>query len=525
MMRQSFIEGAQWEDYSAEIERMEQLTKADVVAAANKYFGSDYVAVQQIDAQHTVPPVEKPQLDPVTIDPSRQSEFASAILAMDFEPIEPVFVEADKDYRRIEFADGVELFYAPNPLNDLFTFSIGVEVGTQENDKLSLAAAMMDVAGTDTLSNEELQKEWYRLGSSFNFGAGENSSGFSLSGLDEQFETSLELMMTAIKQPSTDEQTLEQLKAILLKSRQDQKSSPPAIARALYLYNRYGEESPMLEALSSEEIRATSLDELTSLPGSLLDYQHTLAYTGSLPLEQVVETVRRHHPLASDLKQPPAYRFRTAREISSNEVYVVDQQTAQAQVRIEFADGEYNADDRVPASVYTGYFGSGMSSVVFQELREARALAYSASARYGQGSRVNDQNLMLGAIGTQTDKTVDALNAFIDLIDNMPESEERFDETVAALLNRYRTSKLSFREVIGAVRGWEELGLAGDPRRESYAKLQSLTFDELKAFQAEHVKDRAKLISIVGDLSIIDTEELAQFGSVKEVAVDELFVD
>jgi hypothetical protein len=39
------------------------------------------------------------------------------------------------------------------------------------------------------------------------------------------------------------------------------------------------------------------------------------------------------------------------------------------------------------------------------------------------------------------------------------------------------------------------------------------------------VKDRAKLISIVGDLSIIDTEELAQFGSVKEVAVDELFVD
>ena len=525
MMRQSFIEGAQWEDYSAEIERMEQLTKADVVAAANKYFGTDYVAVQQIDAQHTVPPVEKPQIDPVTIDPSRQSEFASAILAMDFEPIEPVFVEADKDYRRIEFADGVELFYAPNPLNDLFTFSIGVDVGTQENDKLSLAAAMMDVAGTDTLSNEELQKEWYRLGSSFNFGAGENSSGFSLSGLDEQFETSLELMMTAIKQPSTDEQTLEQLKAILLKSRQDQKSSPPAIARALYLYNRYGEESPMLEALSSEEIRATSLDELTSLPGSLLDYQHTLAYTGSLPLEQVVETVRRHHPLASDLKQPPAYRFRTAREISSNEVYVVDQQTAQAQVRIEFADGEYNADDRVPASVYTGYFGSGMSSVVFQELREARALAYSASARYGQGSRVNDQNLMLGAIGTQTDKTVDALNAFIDLIDNMPESEERFDETVAALLNRYRTSKLSFREVIGAVRGWEELGLAGDPRRESYAKLQSLTFDELKAFQAEHVKDRAKLISIVGDLSIIDTEELAQFGSVKEVAVDELFVD
>lgn len=525
VMRQSFIEGARWEDYSAELARMEKLTKADVVAVANKYFGNDYVAVQQIDAQHTVPPVEKPQIDPVTIDPSRQSAFAAQILAMDFEPIEPVFVEADKDYRRIEFADGVELFYAPNPLNDLFTLSIGIDVGTEENDKLSLAAAMMDVAGTDTLSNEALQKEWYRLGSSFSFGAGENASGFSLSGLDEQFETSLALMMDVIKQPSTDEATLDQLKAILLKSRQDQKSSPPAISRALYLYNRYGEESPLLESLSSADILATPLEELLSLPSDLLGYEHTLAYTGSLPLEQLVETLRRHHPLAGDLKQTPAYRFRTAREISSNEVYVVDQQTAQAQVRIEFADGEYDADDRVPASVYTSYFGSGMSSVVFQELREARALAYSASARYGQGSRLKDENLMLGAIGTQTDKTVDALDAFIDLIDNMPESEERFEETVEALLNRYRTSKLSFREVIGAVRGWEELGLEGDPRAESYAKLQTLTFDELKSFQQSHVKDRAKLISIVGDLSIIDTAELARFGSVKEISVDELFVD
>ena len=525
MMRQSFIEGAEWSDYNAEIARMEKVTKIDVVAVANKYFGGNYVAIHQIDAQHTLPSVAKPQIDPVTIDPSRQSAFAAEILAMDFEPIEPSFVEADKDYRRITFADGVELFYAPNPLNDLFSLSISIDVGTEENDKLSLAAALMDVAGTDSLSNEALQKEWYRLGSSFNFGASENASGFSLTGLDEQFEASLELMMSAIKQPSTDSETLEQLKSILIKSRQDMKSSPPAIARALNLYNRYGEESPMLESLTTEEIRATQLDELLSLPGALLDYEHTLAYTGSLPLEQLVEVLRRHHRLAGDLKQPPAYRFRTVREISANEVYVVDQQTAQAQVRIEFADGEYNADDRVPASVYTSYFGSGMSSVVFQELREARALAYSASARYGQGSRRKDQNLMLGAIGTQTDKTADALDAFIDLIDNMPESEERFEETVTALLNRYRTSKLSFREVIGAVRGWEKLGFKGDPRAESYAQLQTLQFSDLLAFQREHVKNRPKLISIVGDLSIIDKTELERFGSVKEVAIDDLFVD
>ncbi|MED5412216.1 MAG: insulinase family protein [Pseudomonadota bacterium] len=525
MMRSAFIEGSEWDYHIAEIDRMEQLTKDDVVEVANKYFGDDYVSVYRIDDQHVVPAVEKPQIDPVSIDPTRQSEFAANILAMEYDEIEPSFVEADTDYRVIEFADGVELYYAPNPLNDLFTFSINVEVGTEENEKLGLSASLIDVAGTQNMTNEELQKEWYRMGSEFRFGSGENSSTFSVTGLDEQFEDSLALMMELVKTPATEEQTLEQLKGILIKSREDRKSSPPAIAQALYLYNRYGEESPLLEALTTREIVDTELEELMSLPAELLNYKHTIAYTGSMPLEELVEVLRRHHTVEGEQQDTPEYRFRTARQVNNTEVMVVDQQTAQAQVRIEFADGVYNSDDAVMSSIYTNYFGSGMSSVVFQELREARALAYSAQARYAQGGRENAENLMLGAIGTQTDKTVDALEAFIDLIDNMPSSSERFEEAVNSQLNRYRTSKLNFREVIGAVRSWERLGFETDPRIQRYQELQTASLEDLVEFQQEHVQGRPKLISIVGDLSIIDTEELEKFGMVEEIQVEQLFVD
>ena len=525
MMRSAFIEGSEWDYHIAEIDRMEQLTKDDVVEVANKYFGDDYVSVYRIDDQHVVPPVEKPQIDPVSIDPTRQSEFAANILAMEYDEIEPSFVEADTDYRVIEFADGVELYYAPNPLNDLFTFSINVEVGTEENEKLGLSASLIDVAGTQNMTNEELQKEWYRMGSEFRFGSGENSSTFSVSGLDEQFEDSLALMMELVKTPATEEQTLEQLKGILIKSREDRKSSPPAIAQALYLYNRYGEESPLLEALTTQEIVDTELEELMSLPADLLNYKHTIAYTGSMPLEELVEVLRRHHTIEGELQDSPEYRFRTARQVNNTEVMVVNQQTAQAQVRIEFADGVYNSDDAVMSSIYTNYFGSGMSSVVFQELREARALAYSAQARYAQGGRENAENLMLGAIGTQTDKTVDALEAFIDLIDNMPSSSERFEEAVNSQLNRYRTSKLNFREVIGAVRSWERLGFETDPRIQRYQELQTASLEDLVEFQQDHVQGRPKLISIVGDLSIIDTAELEKFGMVEEIQVGQLFVD
>lgn len=281
----------------------------------------------------------------------------------------------------------------------------------------------------------------------------------------------------------------------------------------------------MLEALTREEIMASTVDELLQLPAELLNYKHTLSYSGSMPLEDLVEVLRRQHPIAGELEDTPAFRFRTARNLDETEIYIVDQQSAQAQVRIEFADGQYAEEDSLVSSIYTNYFGSGMSSVVFQELREARALAYTAGARYSQGSRLNAENIMLGSIGTQTDKTVDALGAFIDLIDNMPQSSERFDTSVESLMNRYRTSKISFREVIGAVRSWERLGIDGDPRRDRYQELQTASLDDLLSFQQEHVKDRPKLISIVGDLSIIDEEELEQFGTVKEIQIDDLFVD
>jgi predicted Zn-dependent peptidase len=332
-------------------------------------------------------------------------------------------------------------------------------------------------------------------------------------------------MMELINSPSADQQTLEQLKGILLKSREDQKSSPPAIARALFMYNRYGENSPMLEAMTSQEILDTQVDELLNAPSELLNYKHTLSYTGSMPLEELVAALRRNYGIKNGLRDTPEFRFRSARDIEETEVLVVNQQTAQAQVRIEFADGDYDQEDGLLANLYTNYFGSGMSSVVFQELREARALAYSASARYAPGSRVNAENLIMGSIGTQTDKTADALAAFIDLIDNMPSSSERFEESVNSMLNRYRTSKLNFREVIGAVRTWERQGLEGDPRRGNYQKLQETELEDLLQFQQQHVKDRAKLISIVGDLSIIDTAELEQFGSIQEVEVNDLFVN
>ncbi|MDO8909849.1 MAG: insulinase family protein [Pseudohongiella sp.] len=525
-MRAAFLANADWDYSIAQLQRLEQVTKADIIEVANKYFThQNYVAVHRLNGPANIPAVDKPRIDPVQIDPSRQSEFAAAILSKPVEEIEPTWLVAGQDYQILDYAPGVKLYYAENPLNDLFSFSMSIEVGTEENDLLSLAGPVMGKAGTVDYPAEELQKQWYRLGADFNFGTGANETVISISGMDPQFEEALVLMLELASNPQTDAATLEELKNSILQARRDQREDPAAISQALYLYNRYGDQSPMLRALGSDAIRAVELDQILTLISSLQNYKHTLTYTGSMTPQQVTEILNRHHQVGADLRDPPPFRFRTARQVGSNEIYLINRETAQAQVRLEFPDGEYDESLVVPSSLYNGYFGTSMSSVVFQELREARALAYSAAASYAQGGRLGAENLTLGAIGSQNDKAVEATAAFIELFDNMPVSAERFADAWGAQINRYRTGNISFRAIPGTVRGWELLGLDGDPRPARFAQLQTSSLEDLMKFQRERIAGRPKLISIVGDTTRMDMETLSALGTIRELSVDDVFVE
>lgn len=525
-MRQAFLSFTEWDEAISQIERLEQVTKADVMRVAKAYFGDNYVVGYRRDAKQDLPVIDKPQIDAIPIDASRQSKFAKEVLSLPFDPIAPTFV-TEGDYAIHEFANGTELYYSPNPLNDLFAFNMNVEVGSFEDNKIGIATQLLDKAGTISLTPEELKKEWYKLGTNFGISAGDNESFVGISGLDENFDASLSLMMEVMQHPQVDDQTLEELKAIILVSREDAKKDPGTLSMALTRYNRLGEESNFLRMLPSDEVKALSSDELLDLIGGLLEYKQVLTYTGSLPLETVIETLEKHHPTLkqSELKDPPPYRFLHARTPGANEIYFLHKDAAQAQVRFEFANGLYDSEDNVPVELYNAYFAGGMSGIVFQELREARALAYSAGALYHQGSRLKDENLMIGVIGCQADKTPEAVEAFLDLFDNLPESPERFAEAVDGIMNSIRTAKIGFRGVIGAVRGWERRGIEGDPREEVFVAMQDVELGDLLEFHGERIRNAPKLISIVGDKNRIDLEALEKFGTIREVTVDEIFVD
>jgi predicted Zn-dependent peptidase len=523
IMRNAFLAFEDWDHAIGEMERMEKLTKQDVVRAAKEYFSGGYVAGYRLDEQQEIPKIEKPKIDKIDIDSTRQSEFFKRVLSMKAKEIEPVWVKPGKDYRKVDAGEGVKLYYVRNPLNDLFALTISVEIGTRHDNRLGAAAQLLDKSGTKHLSAELLKKEWYKLGTDFSMGSAENETTISIAGLDENFSASWNLLTDLLTGPTADSETLDELKKIILVQREDAKKDFRTITSALSQYNRYGTDSPFLRALPNDKLTALTLDDLHGLVRSLMTYRHTINYTGSLPLEKI-EAILKSHPISPEaLKPTPPYKFLKAAAPDKSRIYVFDKEMAQSQVRIEFGDGDYTEGNVPVIQLFNDYFSGGMSGIVFQELREARALAYSAYAVYSNGSRKGEQNVMVGGIGCQADKTPEALDAFLDLFENLPTSPERFNETRDSIISRYRTGKVGFREIIGAVRSWERLEAPIDPRKERFAKVQSLDLDQVVRFQKQHLKGRPNLISIVGDKKKFDLDRLKKHGAITELELKDIF--
>jgi predicted Zn-dependent peptidase len=522
-LREAFISETEWDEAVAKIQRLEKITKTDIIRVANQYFGQGYAVVYRIDAQHELPKIEKPDLAKVELDPTRQSILAQKILSIPTVSIAPVYI-TDKDYQIVDVQNGLKLYHTQNPINDLFTLTISVDIGTYQNNKLGMAKALMDKSGAGDLTSETLKKTWYALGTDFTIGVEDNQTNITLSGLDENLEPSLILLHRYLTTPTATQETLQELINITHAEREDEKKNPRSIRNALRQYSRYGDNSAYKRQISTDALNKLTVSELHTLIGSLLTYQHNILYVGTKSIDDVTALIKQHHTIPEALQETPPYEFLQVQTSAQNEIRIVHKEMAQSLIFIEFGDVPYDNSLKPSVDLYNDYFSGGMASIIFQELREIRALAYSTFARYELGDREGEQNLMWGYIGCQADKTPEAITAFVDLIDNLPETPERFEETQNAVLNQYRGNKLKFRDILPAIRTWENRGLSPDPRQARFEAIQKAGINTMLDFHKAHIQSRAKLISIVGDTTQIDMTQLVPVGTVMPVDAQELFV-
>lgn len=173
--------------------------------------------------------------------------------------------------------------------------------------------------------------------------------------------------------------------------------------------------------------------------------------------------------------------------------------------------------------LFNEYFGGSMSSIVFQEIRESKALAYSVRSSYSLAGEKEKSNYIVSYIGTQADKLPEAMDAMEDLLDKMPQSESSFQLAKESILKSIETERITKADVLMSYESAKKLGIDYDIRKDVYSTLPKMTMNDMVKFHTQYLSKKPQAILLIGSKDKLDFNALKKYGPVKELTLKEIF--
>ncbi|MBO5656017.1 MAG: insulinase family protein, partial [Rikenellaceae bacterium] len=523
---ESFSYNQPLEDAFAQLDNMSKVTKEQIIDFVNRKMRRDnYVAVYKRQGEDkNIVRMPKPEITPILTNRDKQSAFLQEVMATEVQPIEPVFVDFERDMSRLETANGVEVLYKENETTDLFSLYYVFDFGKTDDPEMDLALSYMSYLGTESQTAEQIAAEMYGIACSYSFHITDDKAMVVISGLSENMAEAMEVTESLMAGAVANDQILTMLKYDVLKGRADSKLQQAASFNALRRYATYGPEYIKAVTVSNERLVNLTSEELLAKVASLAGIKHTIFYYGPQGEKELLANLNAHHKCAEELVEYPVKNDFLPLPTDGNRVVVAHYESPQIYYsQVSNLGGEYNPEEDAVLTLYNQYFGGGMNSIVFQEMREARGLAYSSAASMSCPSRLGKPYTYSAFIATQNDKMAQAMAAFSEIIEQMPESEAAFQLAKESLIANYRTSRTTKTAVLNAYMAASELGIDYDRAEKIYAALQTLTLEDVKAYQQSRVKGLDYTYMILGDTDDIDMKYLSSVGTVEKVSAEEIF--
>lgn len=525
-MAYAFVQHQTWDQVCNEINELAKITKQDIVDFANRICkDNNYVIVfKHQDTPDPVAKVVKPAITPISVSRDNESPFLAQVKAdaAKAKPIQPVFINFKKDLQKGKTQNGSEVLYVKNVENGTFNLQYRFEFGSSVDKTIAMAANLMEYLNTDKYTAEQLQEEFYRMACSYNVRVGDESITVGVSGLAENMEKAMTLLEEVMANCQPNDEALSTLVERLIKSRTDNKTNQRAAFRALNTYGIYGEDYIKATTESDAQLRAYTAKQLTDALHGLFNYKHRVLYYGPLTLKEVTATVNKIHTV-KPTKEVPANKVYQPRATNENEVLFVDYNAKNTYMTEYFRGAEYNTGMVPNVNLFNEYFGGSMNAIVFQEMREKRSLAYSASSYYTNNGKKDGYFYNSANIITQNDKLFDALDAYEELFNDMPQAEANFKLAKDALLAGSRTARTTKFGIISTYLQCEKMGWKEPLRKQNFQAYQKMTMNDLVNFQKQYIKGQKKSYLVLGKESEIDFNKLAKFGKVKKLTLDEIF--
>jgi len=523
-MIEAFVSDVSWADKVNHLKKMAQITKKEIIDFANKYYSNNYVIVyKRTGANPDVVKIEKPQITPVKIDRESQSDFFKKIAAQKVEPVEPVFLDYTKDIVTFNIKNDIRVNYLKNIENPTFSLYYLFDMGTNHNKKLGVALSYIEYLGTSKLTPAQVKQEFYKAGCSFNVSSSDEQVYVTLTGLSENLEKGLTLFENLLHDAQPNADALKNLVDDVIKKRADNKLSKSRISTGLYSYGVFGDANPTTNILSETELKNLKPEDLLSIIKELTSYEHRILYYGTHTPAELTTLLNKYHKLPKSLKPLPQETMFTELPNTKGKVYIVNYDMKQVEIIMLSKSEKYNPAIIPQINVFNEYFGSGMSSIVFQELREAKGLAYTAYGSFRIPSRPDRSNYIMSFIGTQSDKLPEATAGMYDLLNNMPASEKNFNNAKDAVVEKIRTERITKSAILFNYEKAKKMGLTYDIRKDVYEKAPKLSLDDIKAFQQKYLKDKNYTLLILGKKENLNMDALKKYGDIYYLTLKDIF--
>lgn len=524
-LMENFIQhrAEQLDKSTAELDEQATITKKELVAVANKYLGNNYVLLYKRKGEDkNIVKVDKPPITPVETNAGKQSPFLQKIEAMKTAPVTPQWLDFQNGIGHGKAGIADEL-YVQNKSNELFHLYYRFDMGSWNNRMLPMAAQYIQFLGTAKHPTDEISKAFYDIACNFSINVATEVTTISITGLQENFSKAVSLFEDVLNNCLPDTAALAALKDRLLKGRANSKLNKQAIMSGLTNYALYGAKNPFNSGLSNAEISNLKAEDLVATLHSLLDYTHTIIYYGPLAQDAFSTTITGLHKLPATFKAyPDKVRFPFA-EQTSNKVLFANYDMVQSEIRWVRNAGPYDVKKEPIVDVFNNYFGGGMGSVVFQTLRESKALAYSTFATYATPAKKEDPFYIVAYIGSQADKMNEAIAGMNALLNDLPVSEQGFQLAITSQKKDIETERFTQDGIIFAYLAAKQKGLDYDDRKDEYEALDKMTIADVKAFHQQQIAGKAYTYAVVASDKKIKMDDLKKVGDVKTLSLEEIF--
>lgn len=523
LMVDAFINDISWEQYIFEYDAMDNITKQDIMKFAKEHYKENYVVSYKKMGEANRHAVPKPEITQLELDRDSKSSFYEAFEQVKSTRLEPAFIDFETSIEK-DKVNGYDISYVQNKNNELFSLSYIFDMGSDHSKEMALAVSYLPFLGTDKYTAEQLQKEFYRLALDFNVNIARDQMYITLSGLEKNVKDGVLLFEHILSHVVADENAYEEMISDILKSRADAKLDKGNILRGgLINKARYVGENPFNDKLSAEAFKTIDINSLTQIIKNLTKYDHRIFYYGQKDLSQIKSVLERMHLASTETLDIPKKKEYIENSFSSSKVYYTPYDMQQVEIYMLASDEVFNPKLMAASQLFNEYFGAGLSSIVFQEIREKKALAYSAYSFYSNASKAGDRNYVYAYIGTQNDKIEEALDAMNILMNNMPEAELQFKGAKDAVIKKLESSRTTGSSIYWTYEANLKRGIEYDLNQQIYEEVLSMDIGNLVEFFDEHIRNKKFSICVIGNPEQIDMGILNSMGDVEEVSLKELF--